>query len=409
VNRPGRTAIRKVRQDVDQRPFLVIWEATRACQLVCQHCRADSQNHPHPMQLTTAEGRRLLEDIASFGAPSPMVVISGGDPFEREDLNELIAHGKQLGLSMALAPSVTPKATRERFAAAAAAGAKAVSISLDGASAETHDGFRGIEGVFDATIPVCRDIVDLGMRLQINTTITAGNVDELPDIMRQLLDLDAFLWSVFLLVPTGRGEALNALPPEEVEDLLHWLVDVSHHLAVKTTEAPHFRRVILQRLRTGAADPVSTFGLGGTYRRLRGALDQLRHERALPTRVPRPPLDINAGRGFVFIDHVGAVHPSGFLPIPGGSLRGSSLPEIYRDAPLFRQLRDASLLGGRCGQCEYRNVCGGSRSRAYALTGDPLAEEPYCVYQPAGGPVLDAAGHPDPRPRGAPHRIPGAR
>jgi AdoMet-dependent heme synthase len=394
VNGHGRTAIRKVHQDVHQRPFLVIWESTRACQLVCQHCRADSQNEPHPLQLTTAEGRRLLDDIASFGAPSPMVVISGGDPFEREDLTELIAHGKQAGLSMALAPSVTPKATRARFAAAAAAGAKAVSISLDGATAPTHDGFRGIEGVYDATLPVCRDIVELGMRLQINTTVTAGNVGELPDLLRQVLDLDAFLWSVFFLVPTGRGEALQALPPEQVEDVLHWLVDVSRYLAVKTTEAPHFRRVILQRRRAGEVDPAVSFGLGETYRRLRADLDVLLAERDLPTRVPRPPLDINAGRGFVFIDHIGNVHPSGFLPIPGGSLRERTLPEIYRDAPLFRELRDVALLKGRCGVCEYRNVCGGSRSRAYAVTGDHLAEEPYCAYEPLGGPMLDAAGAP---------------
>ncbi len=393
TSRP-RTAIRTVHQDVGQRPFLVIWEATRACQLVCQHCRADSQHEPHPLQLSTAEGRRLLDDIASFGAPSPMVVISGGDPFERDDLNELIAYGKQLGLSMALAPSVTPKATRERFRAAAEAGAKAVSISLDGASAATHDGFRGIEGVFDATVPVCRDIVDLGLRLQINTTVTAGNVDELPALLRQVMDLDAFLWSVFLLVPTGRGEALQALPAAEVEDVLHWLVDVSEHLAVKTTEAPHFRRVVLQRRRAGTADPVKTFGLGDTYRRLRGALDELRSERDLPIRTPRPPLDINAGRGFVFIDHIGSVYPSGFLPIPGGSLRERSLPDIYREAPLFLQLRDTSLLRGRCGRCEYRGICGGSRSRAYAVSGDPLGEEPFCSYEPTGGPMLDATGGP---------------
>lgn len=388
----GRTAIRKVHQDVNERPFLVIWESTRACQLVCQHCRADSQHEAHPMQLDTAAGKRLLDDIASFGTPSPMVVISGGDPFEREDLGELIAYGRDAGLSMALAPSVTPKATRERFAAAAEAGAKAVSISLDGASAATHDSFRGIDGVYDATLPVCRDIVDVGMRLQINTTVTAGNVDELPDLLRQMFDLDAFLWSVFLLVPTGRGDELAALPPDDVEDVLHWLVDVSHHLAVKTTEAPHFRRVILQRRAAGDVDPAEAFGLGPTYHRLRAALDELRSQRTLPDRVPRPPLDINAGRGFVFVDHIGAVYPSGFLPIPGGSLRERSLPEIYREAPLFRQLRDLSLLGGRCGVCEYRGVCGGSRSRAYAVTGDPLAEEPMCTYQPHGGAMLDTAG-----------------
>ncbi len=392
--RPQRTAIREVRQDVNVRPFLVIWEATRACQLVCQHCRADSQSEAHPLQLSTEEGKRLLDDIASFGAPSPMVVISGGDPFERTDLTELIAHGKQVGLSMALAPSVTAKATRAAFAAAADAGVKAVSISLDGASPATHDGFRGIDGVYDATLPVCHDIVDLGMRLQINTTVTAGNVHELPGILRQVISLRSFLWSVFLLVPTGRGDALAALPPDEVEDVLHWLVDVSHHLAVKTTEAPHFRRVVLQRRAAGDADPVTTFGLGDTYKRLRAALDEVLADNDLPTRTPRPPLDINAGRGFVFIDHIGGVYPSGFLPIPGGSLRERSLPEIYREAPLFRQLRDASQLGGRCGVCEFRSICGGSRSRAYGVTGDPLAEEPFCSYQPSGGPVLDAEGMP---------------
>ena len=392
--RTQRTGIRQVRQDVHERPFLVIWEATRACALVCQHCRADSQTEPHPMQLTTAEGERLLDDIAGFGAPSPMVVISGGDPFERDDLTELIGYGKRRGLSMALAPSVTPKATRERFAEAAAAGAKAISISLDGASAATHDGFRGIDGVYDATLPTCRDIVDLGLRLQINTTVTAQTIHELPEVLRQVIDLQAFLWSVFLLVPTGRGDALSALPADEVEDVLHWLVDVSHYLAVKTTEAPHFRRVVLQRRRAGAVDVAETFGLGPTYRRLRAALDDLLAERDLPTRVPRPPLDINAGRGFVFIDHLGGVYPSGFLPVPGGSLRERTLSDIYRNAPLFQQLRDPARLGGRCGVCEYRNVCGGSRSRAFGVTGDPFAEEPTCAYQPVGGPVLDAAGAP---------------
>jgi AdoMet-dependent heme synthase len=377
-----RPVIRELRQDPAERPFLVIWETTRACGLVCQHCRADAQRERHPLQLTTAEGRRLLDDIASFGPPSPMIVLTGGDPFERDDLAELVAYGRAKGLSLSLAPSVTPLATPARFAEVAAAGAKAVSISLDGATPATHDGFRGIDGVFAATLPVCRTIVELGMRLQINTTVTTGTLPELPAILRQLFDLDAFLWSVFLLVPTGRGDELDHLTPAEVEDVLHWLVDVSHHLAVKTTEAPHFRRVVLQRQRAEGADPVRTFDLGDTYRWLREELDALIDERELPTRVPRPPLDINAGRGFVFVDHIGVVCPSGFLPIPAGSVRERPLPEIYRDAPLFRQLRDPSLLGGRCGACEFRSVCGGSRSRAYAVSGDPFGEEPTCVHEP---------------------------
>ncbi|MEX2532852.1 MAG: TIGR04053 family radical SAM/SPASM domain-containing protein [Nitriliruptoraceae bacterium] len=387
------TAIRSLRHDPAERPFLIIWEVTRACALVCRHCRADAQHDADPFQLTTDQGRQLLDDIADFGRPSPMIVLSGGDPFERDDLAELVAHGRQAGLSMALAPSVTPLATRERFEQMAAAGAKAVSLSLDGASAATHDGFRGVHGVFDATLATGQTIVDLGMRLQINTTVTAGNVDELPAVLGRVLDLDAFLWSVFFLVPTGRGDALAPLDPDTVEDVLHWLVDVADHFAVKTTEAPHFRRVVLQRRNAAGLDPVPTFGLGDTYRRLRSSLDALLAERTIPTRRPRPPLDINAGRGFVFIDHVGAVYPSGFLPIPAGSVRERPLAEVYRDAPLFRRLRDPSLLTGRCGRCEYRAICGGSRSRAYAVTGDPLAEEPHCNYQPQGGIPLSAAGH----------------
>ena len=389
-----RTVVRSLRHDPAQRPFLVIWEVTRACGLVCRHCRADAQHEPHPLELDTARGRRLLDDIAAFGTPSPMIVLTGGDPFERDDLADLVAYGRELGLSMALAPSVTPLATPERLAAMAAAGAKAVSISLDGARPQTHDGFRGIEGVYDATLATCRTVTDLGLRLQLNTTVTADNLGELPDLLRRVVDLDAFLWSVFFLVPTGRGEELAHLSPQVVEDVLHWLVDVGGHIAVKTTEAPHFRRVVLQRRQAGDRDPVTTFSLGATYRWLRAELDELRGEKDLPVRTPRPPLDINAGRGFVFIDHLGAVYPSGFLPIPVGSVRSAPLPQIYRDAPLLRALRDPAQLQGRCGRCEFRAVCGGSRSRAYATAGDPLGEEPDCSYEPVGGPVVGVSGRP---------------
>ncbi len=394
-----RKVVRTMRHDPSDRPFLVIWEVTRACALVCHHCRADSQDAFHPQQLTTAQGLDLLDQMAAFGAPSPMVVLSGGDAFERDDLEELIAYGKARGLSMSLAPSVTPKATPERFASVARAGVRAVSISLDGASAATHDGFRGVEGVYDATAPICRTIVDLGMRLQINTTVTADNLLELPEVFERVLDLDAFLWSVFFLVPTGRGDALTPVDATVVEDVLHWLVDVSRYHAVKTTEAPHFRRVMLQRQKAGAVDAAEAFGLGPTYRRLRADLERIVAARELPVRRPRPPLDINAGRGFVFIDHVGTVYPSGFLPLPGGSVKERPLTELYRESPVFTQLRDPELLTGRCGSCEYRTLCGGSRSRAFAMAGDHLAEEPHCAYQPRGGQLVrvEAAtgqGHP---------------
>lgn len=385
TSRPGRQrrVVRSLRHDADEQPFIVIWEVTRACDLVCQHCRADAVRDRHPAELTTAEGRALLDDIARFGPPHPLVVLTGGDPFAREDLADLVAHGTSRGLSVALSPSVTPRLDRDALQALRAAGANAISLSLDGADAEVHDGFRGVDGVFDATLEAAGLIRELGFRLQINTTVTATTAPGLVRVLDRVLDLDAFLWSVFFLVGTGRGSDLQPLDATDTEDVLHWLADVAHHVPVKATEAPHFRRVVLQRHDAGDADPVARFGLGPTYTRLRAELDDLERTRGLPTRVPRPPIDVNAGRGFVFVDHVGAVYPSGFLPLPAGSVRTAPLTAIYRESPLLRSLRQADGFGGRCGVCEFRTVCGGSRSRAYAATGDPLADDTSCNYVPS--------------------------
>ena len=387
-----RTLVRSLRHDADQQPFIVIWEVTRACDLVCQHCRADAVRDRHPFELTTEEGRRLLDQVASFGPPHPLVVLTGGDPFARDDLADLVAHGTARGLSMALSPSVTPRLDRTVLRTVHAAGARAVSLSLDGPDPATHDGFRGVDGVFDATLQAARMVREEGMRLQLNTTVTRSTVTHLPAVLEHVLDLDAFLWSVFLLVTTGRGAALQPLDALETEDVLHWLADVAHHVPVKTTEAPHFRRVVLQRGATGTDDMASRFGLGPTYAALRADVDRLGHDRRLPVRVPRPPLDVNAGRGFVFVDHVGAVHPSGFLPLPAGSVRDRSLVDLYRTSPLLRALRQPDSLHGRCGACEFRSVCGGSRSRAQATTGDPFGEDAACSWQPETTPVNAIGG-----------------
>jgi radical SAM protein len=385
--------VRHLRHDVDQQPFIVIWEVTRACDLVCQHCRADAVRDRHPFELTTAEGRALLDDIARFGPPHPLVVLTGGDPFTRRDLVDLVAHGAALGLHVALSPSVTPRLDRGALTELRAAGAGSVSLSLDGADAVIHDGFRGVDGVFAATLDAAELVRELGFRLQINTTVTQTTWPGLPEVLRRVVDLGAFLWSVFFLVGTGRGAHLQALSADEVEDVLHWLADVAHHVPVKTTEAPHFRRVVLQRAQAATDAPAAPFGLGPIYRDLRGQLDALRLRQPLPERVPRPPLDVNAGRGFVFVDHLGAVYPSGFLPLPAGSVRDRSLVELYREAPLLQSLRRPDGFGGRCGVCEFRTVCGGSRSRAYVSAQDPLAEDPSCSYQPIGtfGPSPAAA------------------
>lgn len=382
--------VRRLHHDTADRPFIVIWEVTRACALACLHCRADAILRRDPRELTTAEGFRLLEQLASFGTPRPLVVLTGGDPFERPDLTDLVAHGTSLGLSMALAPSVTPRLDREILTRLRDAGAKAVSVSLDGATAATHDAFRGVDGVFDATTTAIATIRDLGLRLQVNTTVSAGTVEELPAVLRRVLDAGASLWSLFFLVPTGRGRLLKALSAEEQEDVLHWLHDIGDLVAVKATEAAHFRRLALQRAAAVEAgrDLDEAFPPGPLRLRLREATAEALGDADRQRRSPRAPTDVNAGRGFAFVDHVGDVYPSGFLPLRAGSVREDDFPTLYRSTRLLQDLREPTRFGGRCGVCEYQDVCGGSRAQAYAATGDPLAEDPTCPYVPEAAAAL---------------------
>lgn len=383
------TAVRRQHSDAGDRPFIVIWEATRACPLACRHCRASAQPDRNPGELSTDEATELMRQIASFGRPAPLFVITGGDPFQRPDLVELVRRGTALGLPVAVSPSGTPTLTRQALVDLHQAGARAVSLSLDGSTAATHDAFRQVDGVYDLTLAAWQAAREIGLRVQVNTTVTRHDLDDLPAIARLVHDLGAMTWSAFLLVPTGRGGALHALTAGEVEDVLNWLYDLGSVLPTKTTEAHHFRRVVVQRqvLEAHGDDHVAVLGLGPLYAALRertAALGLLQGERAR-----RPPMDVNAGRGFVFISHLGTVHPSGFLPLAAGDVRQTSLPEIYRHAPLFTALRDPSRLAGRCGACEFGSVCGGSRSRAYGVTGDAFAEEPWCGYEPGSFPYQD--------------------
>ncbi len=383
--------VRSLHQDLSDRPFIVIWEVTRACALACRHCRAEAQPQRHPLELSTAEGKAFLEDLASLGAPRPMVVLTGGDPVERPDLVELVAHGTSLGLPVSIAPSVTPRLRAPVLSELRRAGARTVSLSLDGACAESHDGFRGEPGVYAATWVAARRVLDAGLRLQINTTVTAGNVFELPEILDHVVGLGASLWSVFFLVQTGRGSDLAPLDAEATADVLHWLHEVADRVPIKATEAPQFRRLALQRASVPPEQLDERFPPGAHRRALRAATGlrprSVSSRVVEPGRSPRPPLDVNAGKGFAFVDHLGRVQPSGFLPVVAGSIRETPFTELYRTSPLFRSLRDPDAFGGRCGRCEFRTVCGGSRSSAYAATGDPLAEDPSCAYVPAGGVV----------------------
>jgi radical SAM protein with 4Fe4S-binding SPASM domain len=295
---------------------------------------------------------------------------------------------------MAVSPSGTPLATEENLAGVRAAGAGVVSFSLDGAEAVTHDAFRGVPGSFALTVAACRAARRVGLRLQVNTTMTAATVDELPETARLVRDLDAGLWSVFFLIPTGRGRTLGALEPSEVEDVLHLLAEASATMTLKTTEAPQYRRVLHQR--AGKGEVGSAGGRGPLYHRLHDRMQEVLAEGPPVSRASsrttghpggqarRAPLAVGDGSGVVFVSHTGEVFPSGFLPLAVGNVRDRSVTELYRTSPLLRALRDRDRLGGTCGRCEFRQVCGGSRAQAYAATGDPLAADPNCPYSPGG-------------------------
>ncbi|HEU4401357.1 MAG TPA: TIGR04053 family radical SAM/SPASM domain-containing protein [Candidatus Polarisedimenticolia bacterium] len=345
-------------------PLLVIWEVTRACDLACVHCRASAIPEREQGELTTGEGLGLIAEIRKFGRP--LLVLTGGDPLKRPDIHALIRAGAEAGLVTNLSPSGTPLLTHAALLRARDFGLDGVSISLDGSNEEIHDRFRGIKGSFRWSLEGAASAVALGLRLQINTTLTRHNLEDLEAIAELVSSLEARRWSLFLLVPTGRANAGQQITAAECERVFEWLsrLAIGAPFRIKTTEGPHYRRVTLQSqgLLSGPAAPGSG---GGRF-------------------VP----GMNDGSGFLFISSRGAIQPSGFLPLTAGNVRTDSLVSVYRDHPLFVALRDPGRLGGRCGRCEYRALCGGSRARAYAQTGDYLAEDTLCAYEPGAG-----AGH----------------
>ena len=371
-------------------PMIVIWEATRACQLACRHCRAEATPARNPFELTVDEATKLMEEVLSFGKPAPIFIISGGDCFERDDLFEIAERGVKMGLHVAVSPSGTEKLTKESLSNLQDVGVNVISLSLDGATKESHDGFRKIPGTYENTIAGWEAARELGMKVQLNTVVARHNVLELPAIAQTVRELGVMTWSGFLLVPTGRGVDLGALTAEECEDVLNLFYDLGETVPVKTTEGHHFRRVAIQRhvLEEAGVDHVSAMNLGPLYQTLRadaesrGLLEGARRR--------RPPINISSGNGFVFVNHVGQVTPSGFLEVPAGNVRDSSIVDIYRSSELFTGIRRPDFLEGRCGACEYKTVCGGSRSRAYNATGNIYAEEPLCAYEPGTFVLADA-------------------
>lgn len=384
-------SIRRPSYDVAERPFILFWEVTRACDLACKHCRAEAAPLPHPEQLSHEEGIALIDQIADFGQPSPLVVMTGGDPMKRADLPELVSYAVSKHLAVALSPSATPLLTAEALAMLKNAGLKVISLSLDGASAATHDTFRGVQGVFDRTLKLWQAALALGLKVQINTTVSRTNLTDLPRIAHLIRLYGAMTWSVFFLVPTGRGSVLEPITAEECEDVMHFLYDVGTAIPVKTTEGHHFKRVVAERtiLDQRGLKAADFLQHGPTYFALRSALEPWPEG----DKRRRSPMDVNVGRGVVFISHVGKVYPGGFLPLEAGDFREATLQTIYRTSPLFLSLRDTEAYSGRCGQCEFAPICGGSRSRAFGATGDPLAEDPLCAYRPGSFPFQEDVRH----------------
>jgi radical SAM protein len=359
----------------DDRPLLVFWEMTKACDLACFHCRACAQPDPGPDELTTSEGRALIDEMAAIGRPRPILILTGGDCLKRSDVVELVAYAKDKTVPVALAPSVTPQLTDANLDALRANGVKTVSLSLDGATASTHDNVRGIAGHFDDTLRAIATLRDHGFTVQINTTVMAPNLEELADIAALMHDTGIDIWEVFFLITTGRGTDVIASTPQQNEDICHFLVDASRHgFTVRTVEAPFFRRVTAQRRAPEASD--SFPATGALYDRLHDRLVALLGEPSAPVRAPSAAT--RDGKGIIFVAANGDVYPSGFLPLRLGNVRDQSLVEIYRDNPVLRDIRDATF-SGVCGNCTYAQLCGGSRARAFATSGDPLASDPGCV------------------------------
>src|SRR5665213_644581 len=348
--------------DFDAAPFTIAWEVTRSCAYACLHCRADAQPRRDPGELSTEEGRRLIDQLAGFDT-RPILVLTGGDPLMRRDLFDLAMHADRRGLRVALTPTATALATPGRMRAAHQAGIRRIAFSVDAADAEVHDRFRGFAGSFARTIDGMARAHEEGLTLQVNTTVCGLNVDAITDLVPFLAEWGVVQWSVFFLVPTGRGATLPMLSPEAHERVLSWLHELSLKAPfdIKATAAPQYRRIVLQRQAGAPAGAGFAFADG----------------------LDRPAKGANDGRGFMFISHTGEVMPSGFLPLSAGNVRHRDPVDIYRNAPLFRELRDPTALKGKCGACEFREICGGSRARAYGVTGDHLAADPSCPYLPA--------------------------
>jgi radical SAM protein len=376
--------------DFNVSPFVAIWETTRACDLSCVHCRAAAQSRRSQFELTTEQGFTLINQIADL---KPKVfVITGGDPLKRDDVYDMIHYAKSAGLEPSVTPSATPLLTPEAIRKMKDNGVTRLAISLDHYIREDHDNFRRVPGSFDLTIRAIEAARDNDIPVQINSTVSNRTAADMPKLAALLSKYsNVVMWSVFFLVPTGRAKTGDMIDGTEVETLFGALYDISKSVPfnVRTTEAMHYRRYVMQRMlaeqgkttdelidpNTGLIDASTIFM--GNIARTKPIGVQMQ-----TGAITRAPKGVNEAKGFVFISHIGDVFPSGFLPLKAGNVKKDSLVTLYRESELFRSLRDTNNLKGKCGECEFRELCGGSRSRAWSVTGDVFASDPICTYQP---------------------------
>lgn len=358
--------------DFAKSPFVVIWETTRACDLACRHCRAEAVPYRRSDELTTDEAKTMLRQVREFG---PLVfVLSGGDCLKRPDVFELIEYGFDLGLRMAVTPATTPLASSEAIQRFQSAGISRLAVSIDGSTPAIHDTFRRVDGSFEWAVRILEECRQVGLSTQVNTVIARHNIDDFENLADLVGRLGIVFWEVFFLVPTGRARPGDVASADEFETVFNRMYDLSKRAPfdIKATAAPQYSRVIMQRQvaerRAGERDEAPDTLTGGVMFSLSDGIGRAR--------------SVNDGDGFMFISHIGEIMPSGFLPIPAGNVRTDVIAQVYRESPVFRSLRDRTQLKGKCGVCEYVKVCGGSRARAYAMTGDFLEAEPFCAYIP---------------------------
>ena len=364
-----------MRSDLSVAPIFVCWETTKACLLGCRHCRARAIRRALPGELNHEEAIRLIDQLTEFGEPYPALLLTGGDPLMRHDFLSLIEYSKGRGIYVAVAASVTSKLNEEMILKMKELDVDIMSLSLDGSIAETHDRLRGVKGTWQDTIHALQVAKHVGLRAQINTTVMRSNIDELADIFHIAKTNGAVAWEVFFLIRTGRGASLESLDAQECEEVMHFLFDAAHYgVPVRTAEGPHFRRVRAER------EKASVSPRGALYQRLAARLRKLEDDPS--SQVFLKSTATRDGRGIMFVSYNGEVYPSGFLPLSSGKVPFDRLSTIYRSNPLFVALRNSTNLKGRCGVCGYRDVCGGSRSRAFAESGDPFEEDPACAYNP---------------------------